>query len=287
MHDPALDAYLNPDEQKALKECSAWIGQSSGFLGKAMSILGKPADLAYSMIPDAIRDSVSEAILQALLKVRDHSKDTIRSHEVYDKLSQSAGRDVRGPSQALKLDIRVVDKAARAIISGHRNLAIVQGGATGFVGLPGLVADVPTLYFLVFRCVEEISLCYGYPPDSDDELNHVFKVVDVGHYLENDQKRLAMAELESMQDLIRQAAPVKDLERTLVAKSLQALSRQLGISLFSRKAAQAIAVIGAAVGATVNAALVGDVGETAFYAYRRRFLLDRAQRRQTDALESQ
>lgn len=279
--------YLNATEQAALKECSNWIGKSSGFIGKAMGFIGKPADKAYSMIPESIRDSMNEAVLNTLVKVREHSKDTVRTKDVYDKLSVSAGRDVRTPAQAQKLPIEVVDAAARKICSAHRNLAVVQGGATGLAGLPGLVADIPTLYFLIFRCVEEIAVCYGYPPDSDDELNHVFKIVDVGHYLENDKKRAAMTELESMQDLIRQSSPVKSIERTIVAKGLQNLSRQLTLSLLSRKAAQVVVFVGAAVGATVNAALLNDIGDTAYYAYRRRFLLDRADLRKAHAAAAQ
>ncbi len=279
--------FLNATEQAALKECSNWIGKSSGFIGKAMGFLGKPADMAYSMIPESIRDGMNEAVLNTLVKVREHSKDTVRTKDVYDKLSISAGRDVRTPAQAQKLPIEVVDAAARKICSAHRNLAVVQGGATGLAGLPGLVADIPTLYFLIFRCVEEIAVCYGYPPDNDDELNHVFQIVDVGHYLENDKKRAAMTELESMQDLIRQASPVKSIERTIVAKGLQNLSRQLTLSLLSRKAAQVVVFVGAAVGATVNAALLNDIGDTAYYAYRRRFLLDRADLRKAHAAAAQ
>lgn len=96
-----------------------------------------------------------------------------------------------------------------------------------------------------------------------------------------------MTELESMQDLIRQASPVKSIERTIVAKGLQNLSRQLTLSLLSRKAAQVVVFVGAAVGATVNAALLSDIGDTAYYAYRRRFLLDRADLRRAHAAAAQ
>jgi TRAP-type mannitol/chloroaromatic compound transport system permease large subunit len=79
---------------------------------------------------------------------------------------------------------------------------------------------------------------------------------------------------------MRRGAPVKDLERTVVAKSLQTLSRQLSSRLVQRKLAQTLLVVGALIGAGVNAALVSDVGITAIHAYRRRRLRQTALRRE-------
>ena len=81
------------------------------------------------------------------------------------------------------------------------------------------------------------------------------------------------------QVLIRRGLPIQDLERAAVAKGLQALARKLTARLARRKVAPSIAVVGALIGAGVNRALVNDVGLTAFYSYRRRFLREVAERR--------
>ncbi len=81
-----------------------------------------------------------------------------------------------------------------------------------------------------------------------------------------------MSELESIQDMIRQGTPLKDLERFAVQKGLQALARSLGIALTQRKMAQSVVIVGGVVGAGVNLQLAGDIGEVAYHAYRRRFL---------------
>ncbi len=41
-------------------------------------------------------------------------------------------------------------------------VAIAQGGICGVVGLPGLIANIPALYTIVFRCIQQIALCYNY-----------------------------------------------------------------------------------------------------------------------------
>ncbi len=243
-------------------------------------MLGKPVDLAYRAVPSSLKERFSQALYEVLLQVRGHSRDTVRRQALYDSISQRIGLDASQPTNLARQPLAVLDKAAQRVLSAHQKLAVVQGGVTGAAGLPGLLADIPSLYFLIFRCVEEIACCYGFPADSEDERDHVLKIVDIGHFLENENKRKGMLDLESMDDLMRRGAPVKDLERTVVAKSLQTLSRQLSSRLVQRKLAQTLLVVGALIGAGVNAALVSDVGITAIHAYRRRRLRQTALRRE-------
>ena len=244
-----------------------------------MGMLGKPIDFAYKAVPESLKERISQSLYQVLLQVREHSRDTVRRQALYDQISQQVGIDVSDTNNLARQPLKVLDRAAQRVLSAHQKLAVVQGGVTGAVGLPGLIADIPSLYFLVFRCVEEIACCYGFPADSELERDHILKVVDVGHYLESNNKRGGMLELESMDDMMRRGAPVKDMERTMVAKGLQALSRQLSTRLVQRKLLQAVAIVGALIGAGVNSALVSDVGLTAFHAYRRRRLRQVALRR--------
>jgi len=245
-----------------------------------MGFLGKPIDLAYRAVPESLKERISQALYHVLLQVRDHSRDTVRRQALYDQISQKVGLDVSDSRNLARLPLKVLDTAALKILSAHRQLAMVQGGVTGAAGLPGLVADIPSLYFLVFRCVEEIACCYGFPADSEEERDLVLKVVDIGHYLESGNKRKGMLEIESMDDMLRRGAPVKDMERTMVAKGLQTLSRQLSSRLVQRKLAQTLMIVGALIGAGVNSALVSDVGTTAFHAYRFRRLRQLALQRQ-------
>ena len=271
---------LDEEEQKQYQRTQDWIQAPESLLGKGMGLIGKPVDFAYKMVPEALKEKISQALYHVLLQVREHSRDTVRRQALYDSISQKVGLDVSDNRNLARQPLNILDKAADKVLSAHRQLAVVQGGVTGAAGLPGLVADIPSLYFLVFRCVEEIACCYGFPADSEEERDLVLKVVDIGHYLESGNKRKGMLEIESMDDMLRRGAPVKDLERTVVAKSLQTLSRQLSSRLVQRKLAQTLMIVGAVIGAGVNAALVSDVGTTAFHAYRLRRLRQLAEQRQ-------
>ena len=281
----AWRSFLTEDERRILLQSEDWANQKANWVGRATSFLGRPVDMAYKRVPESIKASISQTILSILEKVRSLSQNTVRRQEVYDQLSELAGQDVRDARAVRRIPVALLDVAAGRIQKNHRNLALVQGGATGMAGLVGIPADLPSLYFLVFREVEELALCYGFPIDSEAEVAHLFKIVDIGHYVESEEKRKALLELADLQQLLTRGEPIKDLERTMVAKSLQALAARLAASLTRRKLLQGVAVIGGLVGASVNSALVMDVGQTAYHSYRRRLVMEKAAERQGWAAE--
>lgn len=263
---------LTEDERRALKESEAWMQEPPGLLGRGLRLLGLPFDKAYRRLPTGVRDSLSQGIYSVIKAVRQSAAAGVDERRLLDRLSAEVGRDVSRLEQVFGLDVRVIDRVVRQRLEANRKAAAIEGGATGAVGAAGLMVDIPALYWLIFRTVQETSICYGFAPDAPGEAAHILKVVDVGHYLESDRKRRGMLELESIQGMIRQGVPVKDLERTVVAKGIQTLARELAAGVAERKLSQTVILIGGLVGASVNRALVGDVGLTAYHAYRRRFL---------------
>ncbi len=272
--------YLNEDEKKILKEIQDWIFQPPTLLSKAMILAGKPAELAYRLVPARMKESLGNAIYGVLGTLRDTSRTTVQPQILLDKISARLGQDVgTHPEQIFQASIDRLDPLANECMRFNKATAAVEGGAAGAVGLPGLLADIPALYLLAFRTIQEVAICYGFSIQGPVEHAYMMKILDVGHYLENEQKRVGMEQLAGLEEMINQGAPLKDLERVSLAKGLQALARELSVALARRKMAQTVAVVGSVVGASVNYALVNDIGLTAFYAYRYRFLHAVAERR--------
>jgi hypothetical protein len=273
-------SHLRPAEQEVLDEVQAWATQRSGPLGKAVLLAGRPFEKAFDAVPESFRETLAQGIHRALLAVRSASEATFSRQGVLDRISARIGLDVgTEPEQLFRADVRDLDRFARDSLTFHRRAAAMQGAAAGVSGLFGLLADVPVLYALLCRCILEVATCYGFPVQGPAEEAHMLKILDLGHFLEDDRRRLGLAELEGLQDMIREGIPLKDLERLALAKGLQALSRQLAAGLVRRKAAQAVVLVGGLVGAGVNHQLVADVGTVAWQAYRRRFVVELAHRR--------
>ncbi len=203
--------------------------------------------------------------------------------QLIDELCRRGGLELEPWDRIYQMDHRVLNEVAQAELSRAKNLATLSGGTLGLAGAPGLLADLPALYFLLFRTVHRISLCWGHPANSDRERLYLMKVVHVGHFLELRDRRLGLLELENLERSTGRDERAEDVQRTVLGKTVQQLSRTLAAHLVQRKTAQMVAVVGGAVGAALNRQLVEDVGRTAFHAYRRRFFRGLAQQRRLEA----
>lgn len=268
---------LDAREQAALKESELFFLRRGSSVQRALGAIGRPLDLLLKAGPQKLQDGVTSAVHGVLTTVADGAEAGFSERAVIDELCQRLGLELEPWERIFESDFEVLHSAAADKLITAKRAATVQGGVTGVTGAPGLIADIPTLYFLIFRTVHQIALCFGHPADTPAEKRYLLQVVNVGHHLELRDRRLALLELEELeQQLDNHEGTSEDLQRALLAKSVQLLARKLTSTLLQRKATQAVAVVGGAVGAILNRQLVEDVGLTAIHAYRTRFLQRRS-----------
>lgn len=273
---------LTAQEQAALKESETFFQRPSGRLQKALGRLGRPLDLLLKASPRKLQDGITSTIHGVLSTVAEGAEAGSSEAALVDELCLKAGLELEPWERIFSVDYDVLHRAALEKLKVAKNMATVQGGVTGVSGAPGLIADIPTLYFLLFRTVHQIAICLGHPANTPRERRYLLQVVNVGHHLELRERRCALLELEELeQEINTRAGTTEDLQRALLAKTVQLLARKLASTLIQRKAAQTVAFVGGAVGAVINRQLVEDVGLTAVHAYRRRFLRQAALLRQS------
>ncbi|MBI3927495.1 MAG: EcsC family protein [Armatimonadetes bacterium] len=265
--------YLTPDETAILAEVDDWVATRPGIVGRMIGLAGKPFDFAYSKIPQSVQGAISQAVLKALTTMRDGTASLVSRKAIFQQIEALSG-PLEGAGGLLKVNVRILDRVAQDLTRKNRNACTVEGAAAGAAGLPGLALDIPALYGLLFKLIQETATCYGFPVKPPQERAHILKILDIGHHLDSDTKKAGMAELQTVQEMIRQGTPVHDLERYALHKGLQAMATNLAVSLTRRKLAQSAFIVGGLVGAGVNRMMASDIGEVAFHAYRRRFLME-------------
>lgn len=271
---------LKPGEQAALKESELFFQRPSGRLLRTLERVGRPLDFLLRSSPKKFQDSVTGAIYSVLSTVAEGAEAGSSEPSLVDEICARAGFELEPWERIFEVDFTTLDAMARQKVSQAKQLATVQGGITGVSGAPGLLADIPSLYFLLFRTVHQVAICQGFPAHTPAERRYLLQVVNVGHHLEMRDRRCALLELESMEsELLTRTGAAEDLQRALLAKTVQLLAKKLASTLIQRKATQAVALVGGAVGAVINRQLMEDVGLTALHAYRRRFLRAAAGRR--------
>ena len=66
-----------------------------------------------------------------------------------------------------------LNQAAQHYWNWNLSYAAVEGGATGAAGIFGLAADIPALFTIVIRLIQQISVCYGYDPTKPEERDYI------------------------------------------------------------------------------------------------------------------
>ena len=179
-------------------------------------------------------------------------------------------------------DLELSDKLANVIHNWANGIATAEGGATGLAGLPGMIADIPALITLSLRTIHKIGLCYGYECKTEADKRFVYGILSAAGANTVEEKTISVATLQAMSVTISKMTWKKMSEKAMSNKygleaailTIKALAKQLGINLTKRKAAQAIPVVGAGVGAAMNLAFINDVAWAARREFQKRWLYD-------------
>ena len=173
-------------------------------------------------------------------------------------------------------DIQACEDAVADVRRWALGYAVTGGGAAGAFGALGLALDVPATMTLALRTVRLIGLCYGFGADSEAERVHILDILQLAGANSMKEKLEAIEKLAKDRTDFAGTDWQKIVQLTgQTSGSLTATRRvaaTLGVNLSTRKVAQLAPIIGAAVGAGVNAAFLNDVAAAARFAYRERWL---------------
>ncbi|MXQ07788.1 EcsC family protein [Alphaproteobacteria bacterium GH1-50] len=173
-------------------------------------------------------------------------------------------------------DLAACDEAASEVRRWALGYAVTGGGAAGALGAVGLALDVPATIALALRTARLTGLCYGFGGDSEAERVHILDILQLAGANSRAEKDDAIARLASERGDFTPEDWRKIVRLTGQTTGSVAATRRvaatLGVNLSARKVAQIAPVIGAAVGAGVNAAFQNDVATAARFAYRARWI---------------
>lgn len=261
--------YTGNYEQQQYQEIVEWKNQTPSVVSKTVGLVFKPITWVVSKVipPKAI-----EGVLVAcngMAELITDSNDIIRDAKVSEI------------SDLKTKDLHLSDQLANNIHNWAIGVAAVEGVATGATGIYGLIADVPALITMSFRVVHKIGLCYGFECKTEDDKQFVMGILSAASANTLSEKVASVAVLQKMNVMIAKTTWKKLAEKAATNKygieaaiiTIKSVAKQLGINITKRKAAQAIPVIGAGVGAAINTAFINDVAWAARRSFQERWLM--------------
>lgn len=247
----------------------AWENEEPGVVSKTFGKLLSPVGKLISVV---VPEKVIESAINAANAAAQYLTDTA------DVLRDG---NVESIEELRTKDLKLCDQMADSVHNWAIGIATAEGAAGGFVGLPGLAADIPFITTLALRTIHKIGVCYGYVADAsnaEEEKAFVLGVLAAANASTLGEKASFILGLKQISLLIQRNAWKKLAEMgtaNLLAKSIVSVrqaAKLIGVNLTKRKASQSIPFIGGAVGAALNASFINDIAWAARRSYQRRWL---------------
>lgn len=247
----------------------AWENEEPGVVSKTFGKLLSPVGKLISVV---VPEKVIESAINAANAAAQYLTDT-------DDVLRDG--NVESIEELRTKDLKLCDQMADSVHNWAIGIATAEGAAGGFVGLPGLAADIPFITTLALRTIHKIGVCYGYMADAsnaEEEKAFVLGVLAAANASTLGEKASFILGLKQISLLIQRNAWKKLAEMgsaSFLAKSIVSVrqaAKLIGVNLTKRKASQSIPFIGGAVGAALNASFINDIAWAARRSYQRRWL---------------
>lgn len=259
---------MNTYEQEQYEAIKKWQAEEPGVVAQALGYALKPVNwLAEKIIPS----KAIEAALNGFNGMAQWLCDV-------DDIKRDGGVDSISELKSKSLELS--DKMANEVHNWAIAAASAEGGAAGFFGLPGMIADVPALITMGLRVIHKIGICYGFESKTEDDKKFVFAIMSAAGANTMQEKNAAVLLLRQIGVKIARDtwkkmaanAAAKGLSLDAAIIAIRNLAKQLGINIARRKALQAIPLIGLAVGGAMNGQFINDIGWSARRTFQKRWL---------------
>lgn len=262
-------------EQQQINAIRVWQGQSPKL---SSMLLGMAFAPATKLVDKVIPQSALHAALEAACSV---------GEKLANPQAVIKQANVSHIGALFYADLALCDQLANTTHDRAIAMAAAEGGVTGATGLVGVAVDIPTLMTLALRTIYQTALCYGFELKGEEGRQVVLRIFGVASANSLKEKEAALVSLVAIKQMLQQQtwAQIQQVAFSTMGKealvfALKDLAAQLGINLTKRKALTIVPVIGAAVGAAVNASFIKDVGWAARRTFQEMWLLQHSQHTQ-------
>lgn len=257
------------DYEKSLqKELEKWQNATPNLLNVTFDWLMKPVDwLSTQILPEATLNSMADALQSGLSVLNDASEMTYSEGAILKK-AKEFGIEATSIADLSNQPIDKLDELARPYLSENTLLATLQGAGTGLGGAALIAADIPLLFTINFRQIQQIAACYGISVKGKNFEPLVLAVLDVAASGSSEAKKHAVKEASVAALALANDIPYKGKKGKTAETQSRNLPREIAKNLASYKLGQMIPLAGSVIGAGVNYWFTANCAEAAFMLFR-------------------
>ena len=263
---------LTPYEKEVYREIERWQHGDANILTRAFNWAMQPMDwVVERVVPVEIVDQVSAAIEQFLAMLNNASEWTYDADDIL-KMAQEKELDVEKIEDLRGEKLEVLDGISKSMFTQNALLAAVEGGGTGLGGAFLIAADIPLLFTINLRLIQQIGASYGFPLKGPDFQPLILSIFNAAASSEQRAKNEAMREISVAAAAFANELAYKGRTTGTFQNQNRHLPRELAKNIVGRKIAQAVPIAGAAVGAGINYWFTTETAETTYMLFRALYL---------------
>lgn len=265
---------LSEYERNAQRDIERWErGSGDNLLTQALGFVMRPVDWAFDQfVPDSVVDALSDGLNAALGTLNDASEWT---YDASDLLRKAAELEIEAEAvvDLRDADLEKLDKLSQSMVSQNSLMAALSGGGSGLGGVLFIAADIPILFTINFRLIQQIGSSYGFPMSGPEYKPLVMAIFNVAASGSRDAKSDALRELSVAAAASAHGSGYKGRQaQGTFREQIGHIPREIAKNLGARKLAQMIPVAGAAVGAGVNYWFTDQTAKASFMLFRALYL---------------
>ena len=263
---------LTEYEKSARLEIEKWQRGDGSVLSQAMNWAMKPVDWVMErVVPAEVVDQASGAVSQFLSFLNDASEWT---YDADDVLGEADRRDieVERVTELRDIPLEKLDPMARAHFTQNAILAAIEGGGTGLGGAVLIAADIPLLFTINFRLIQQIGASYGFPMRGPEFRPLVLSIYNVAASGSRDAKADALREISVAAAAFAHDQEYRGRVKGTFRDQNRHLPREIAKNIIERKIGQTIPIAGAAVGAGINYWFTNETAQAAYMLFRALYL---------------
>ncbi len=263
---------LTSYERGVQREIEKWQKDDGSLVSVVINWAMQPVDWVVDKIvsPDG-EEQADYLVTQFLSLLNNASEWTHDPNDLVDK-AVSLGIEVEDLEDLRDHSLEELDELAKSLFSQNAILAAVEGGGTGLGGIALIAADIPLLFTINLRLIQQIGAAYGFDVTGQEFQPLVLSIFNVATSRGRTAKADALREIS-----VAGAAFANDLEykgklRSAFSEQTRHAPREIIKSVLGKKLAQVVPIAGAAVGAGVNYWFTMETAEAAYMLFRALYL---------------
>ncbi|RKX20086.1 MAG: hypothetical protein DRP26_02320 [Candidatus Zixiibacteriota bacterium] len=267
-------------EKKVKKEIIKWQNEKEGVLAKIFNFITTPIEWTVNkVVPDAVIKTVNKAVLGFMEMLKDVAFWTFSDRDII-KEAQKSGIEITKITELEGYNLEKLDKIAHKYFTSNKIIAALEGGGCGLGGFALIAADIPVLFTINFRVIQQIGSCYGFDMKDPKISMVVMGIFGVGSTTSAAAKAAALVDMHITVEALAKGWTYKKIAETTqsgtIIKAIKSFSQQLpkkiANNITKRKLAQLIPFFGAVAGAGFNYWFTSNVAKSAYMIFRELYL---------------